>query len=104
MTTYCVAYKSHYTTAIARSRLDPKSGWERISGFISFTEAKQLFELRKDELTNSAVAIFASVESSTTPWFARCPCYIANQHVINKNAPLAPFLAGLINSKSSDWF
>ena len=104
MTTFLVAYKNDYTTEYANKTGDAKDGWQRISGFVSFSEAKDIFNLRKNELTNSAVAIFAVHEKSDTPWFCRRPRFIANRHIIGMSTSITPALGGLINSLQSDWF
>jgi zona occludens toxin (predicted ATPase) len=102
MTTYCVAYKNEKTVEWAEKTGNMAGGWVRISAFLPFDEAKRLFDVRKVEYTNNAVAIFAN--NDTSAWYDRRPRYLANQHILFANAPIGSALSGLINARESDWF
>jgi len=104
MNKYCVAYKNEYTTQAAKEQQDAKNGWQRISGFVSWDEAKRIYEIRKTEFKKSAIAIFMSRDNSTTPWFCRRPRRIFNQHILTENQSIHPALSNLINSLDSSWF
>lgn len=103
MTTFCVAYKNQNTIKWAEKSNHAAGGWVRISAFLSFDEAKRLFDIRKNEYTNSAVGIFAE-HGDGTAWFDRRPRYFANKHVLFCESSVSAAFGGLINSRSSDWF
>jgi hypothetical protein len=104
MTTFCVAYKNEKTTNWAEQTGNMAGGWIRIGGFLTLDEAKRLFEIRKGEFTNSAVAIFSKPDDNSVAWFERRPSYLANRHSLVANAPIPVALGGLINARESDWF
>jgi len=104
MTKFCVAYKSKITTEWAEKTGNMAGGWVRISGFVSLDEAKNIFNVRKVEYKNAAVAIFADHENDPVAWYNRRPSYLANRHIIYADAPISNALGGLINARESDWF
>ena len=103
MTTFCIAYKNNKTIEWAERTGNLAGGWVRISGFLSWDEAKRLFDIRKNEYTKSAVAIFSNTNDGGA-WYDRRPRYLANSHILVADAPMPAALAGLINARESDWF
>jgi len=103
MTTFCVAYQNKVTIDWAEKTGHAAGGWVRISDFLSFDEARRLFDIRKDEYTNSAVGMFAE-HGDGSAWSDRRPRYLANRHILFSETAVRSAFGDLINSRSSDWF
>jgi hypothetical protein len=102
VTTFCVAYKNELTTEWAERTGNMAGGWIRTSAFVSYTDAKQIFQSIKGDYPDTAVAIFA--ENGETAWYDRRPLYLHNRHILFADAPISAALGGLINARESDWF
>ena len=103
MVTFCIAYKNEHTIEWAERTGNMAGGWIRISAFEDLQTIKRLFDVRKSEYPNSALAIFPN-DNGEAAWYDRRPWYLANRHIINKDALISGALAGLINSKDAGWF
>jgi hypothetical protein len=104
MTTFCIAYKNEQTTKMHEQQGSDCGGWVRISSFVSFEEARRIFDIRKDEYKNSAVGLFAVHDDDDLAWFQRSPRFLSNRHIVFSQATVRLAFGGLINSRSSDWF
>ena len=103
MTTFCVAYKNEITTNWAEKTGNMAGGWVRISAFLPLDEAKRLFEIRKGEFNNSALAIFPH-DNNEAAWYERRAWYLTNRHILSAGANISSAIGGLINAREADWF
>jgi hypothetical protein len=104
MTNFCLAYKNELTTEWAERTGNMAGGWIRVSDFEDFTSIKRLFDARKVDYPNSALAIFPNKANDEIAWYDRKPWYIHNRHILVADAPITSNLSGLINARESDWF